>query len=423
MTRRTAQKIYHLPWGGKDVPHLVLEPGQKCNLKCTACFKHKEDYLKPLDEIKKEIDFAISKRNLDVISILGGEPTLHPDLPEIIRYISDKGIVVMLLSNGLILNDELLRTYKKAGLKIVMLHIDSKQNRPDLPPNPTQKEVNELRDRLFAMVDKHGFRCGLSMTLYKSTLDRFADDVKYVMSSKFVNWMLAIRHSSVVQVKQLTEQFLPHNEETEGLYEWIRDEGSEETTVTVEDVEKVMNDNFSLLPNAYISSNMSTSEKRWIYFFTHSVIHRDGSYNIIPLDRRTLGFLMDAFQQIHRFVYGKYSFLGKANFLGGQRSFAIFEALFSLNPALILKTLAAVASSLSGRAVFTDKMFTIQFPPNLAAGGKLEYCHFCPDATIRNGHLLPVCVADIISPIHINERSAEVRQGYDQYLASMEINL
>jgi organic radical activating enzyme len=358
-----------------------------------------------------------------VISILGGEPTLHPDLPAIIRYIADKGVTVKILSNGLILNDELLKTYKEAGLSVVMLHIDSKQNRPDLPPNPTQSEVNELRDRLLGMVERHGFVCELAITLYKSTLDRFADDVEYVLSSRTINKMLILRHSSVFQGSHLVEKFLPCNEETKELTEWVNAGESEETTITVEDIEDVMRDNFSLLPTMYISSNKNINEKRWIFYFAHSIRHKDGSYTVVPFDNRTIKYLMSAYQRVHKLLYGKYSFFGRVNALNGQRSFAIFEALFSLNPALIAKTLVSVAASFKDGAVFTDKVLVIQFPPNLTTEGTLEYCNSCYDATVRNGRLLPVCIADMVSPVDLNERSKEVKQGYDRLLAHFDVNL
>jgi hypothetical protein len=30
---------------------------------------------------------------------------------------------------------------------------------------------------------------------------------------------------------------------------------------------------------------------------------------------------------------------------------------------------------------------------------QVRLCYHCPDATVRNGHLMPVCVADLVSPL------------------------
>ena len=54
-------------------------------------------YSKPMALIKAEIDQISQARQLESMTLLGGEPTLHPELPEIIRYISQKGILPALL--------------------------------------------------------------------------------------------------------------------------------------------------------------------------------------------------------------------------------------------------------------------------------------------------------------------------------------
>jgi hypothetical protein len=42
----------------------------------------------------------------------------------------------------------------------------------------------------------------------------------------------------------------------------------------------------------------------------------------------------------------------------------------------------------------------IQTPPEIDEAGRLiGICYHCPDATVRNGRLMPVCLADHISPL------------------------
>ena len=43
--------------------------------------------------------------------------------------------------------------------------------------------------------------------------------------------------------------------------------------------------------------------------------------------------------------------------------------------------------------------FYFQQPAGLNENGELEFCAACPDATIRNGLVVPVCVADVLSPV------------------------
>jgi hypothetical protein len=47
------------------------------------------------------------------------------------------------------------------------------------------------------------------------------------------------------------------------------------------------------------------------------------------------------------------------------------------------------------------KLFSIIFQdaPTLLPDGTYETCRNCPDATVRNGKILPVCIADKVEPL------------------------
>src|SRR4030095_16050667 len=90
-----------MPYEGPDVPHAVIEVNQRCNISCTACYKDKSTYTKPLQQILDEVALVHAPRRLGVLSLAGGEPTLHPDLPAIILAIARRGVQLQLLSNGL----------------------------------------------------------------------------------------------------------------------------------------------------------------------------------------------------------------------------------------------------------------------------------------------------------------------------------
>jgi MoaA/NifB/PqqE/SkfB family radical SAM enzyme len=72
-----------LPFTGCRVPHAVLEVNQECNMSCRACYKHHERSSKPVDLILAEIGLLLEKRQLTSITVAGGEPTLHPELPRV----------------------------------------------------------------------------------------------------------------------------------------------------------------------------------------------------------------------------------------------------------------------------------------------------------------------------------------------------
>ena len=122
-----------MPWTSSSCPHFLLEINQKCNIPCKGCYKNIDGSSKPLGQILSELDIAMSRRRVQTVSIAGGEPTLHPQLCEIVGHVHRRSLKVVLVTNGLLLGRSLLDGIKRAGLDMAMLHIDEDQNRPDLP--------------------------------------------------------------------------------------------------------------------------------------------------------------------------------------------------------------------------------------------------------------------------------------------------
>src|SRR4029077_4548602 len=82
-----------------------------CNLDCPICYtvnKNEEAYRLSLVEMQKIIDrLKENDVELDIINFTGGEPTLHPQLPQLLEMCRDAGIRRLTIStNGLKLSDE-----------------------------------------------------------------------------------------------------------------------------------------------------------------------------------------------------------------------------------------------------------------------------------------------------------------------------
>jgi len=88
-----------------------------CNFRCEYCHNPElifDDGSETIseDEILKFLEER--KDFLDGVCITGGEPTLHPDLPDFIAKIKKRGLLVKLDSNGA--NPEMLKTLIKKNL-------------------------------------------------------------------------------------------------------------------------------------------------------------------------------------------------------------------------------------------------------------------------------------------------------------------
>lgn len=87
-----------------------LTINRNCNLGCDWC------YAKNLDsEINNEMSFSLAKELIDIslsvgikdFKIIGGEPTLHSEIFELLQYLIDNNCKIVIVTNGLMLSNKL----------------------------------------------------------------------------------------------------------------------------------------------------------------------------------------------------------------------------------------------------------------------------------------------------------------------------
>jgi 7,8-dihydro-6-hydroxymethylpterin dimethyltransferase len=85
---------------------LLADIVETCNLRCPTCFADSSPDLGgvvPVADVLASVDTRLARENgrLDVLMLSGGEPTLHPELPRLLRELVDRPVVRILLnSNG-----------------------------------------------------------------------------------------------------------------------------------------------------------------------------------------------------------------------------------------------------------------------------------------------------------------------------------
>ncbi|MHC4821032.1 MAG: radical SAM/SPASM domain-containing protein [Planctomycetota bacterium] len=111
--------------GGK-LTSVNLELTNHCNLYCTICpvnttmkrpknFMDPELFRKVIDE-NPQFEFALTFQ--------WGEPLLHPQVFELVRYARDQGVRPMLTSNGTHLSDEKRKQLLECGLERITFSVD-----------------------------------------------------------------------------------------------------------------------------------------------------------------------------------------------------------------------------------------------------------------------------------------------------------
>lgn len=97
-----------------------------CNLDCPICYtvnKNDDAFMLSKESFQKMLDHLVKQHDeIDIINFTGGEPTLHPELPELLRMARRAGIRRLTVStNGLKLKDEAyVKELAEEGARIVL---------------------------------------------------------------------------------------------------------------------------------------------------------------------------------------------------------------------------------------------------------------------------------------------------------------
>ena len=106
----------------------------RCNLDCSYCTEY--DNTRPHPALADLKTWLHKIRSLGTmrIALVGGEPLLHPDIVEIVRYCRELGFATSLTTNGFLLNRRLIQELEAAGLQVMQISVDR------MTPSPVTKK-------------------------------------------------------------------------------------------------------------------------------------------------------------------------------------------------------------------------------------------------------------------------------------------
>lgn len=106
--------------------HCQIEITGKCNMRCEHCRAWDEARVHMgLDLFKKCVDFATSEAYDGFrVTISGGEPFLHPELVNMLKYLKEKRIEdIIITTNGSLVTKDKLEQIKKIGFKNIVIQV------------------------------------------------------------------------------------------------------------------------------------------------------------------------------------------------------------------------------------------------------------------------------------------------------------
>jgi hopanoid biosynthesis associated radical SAM protein HpnH len=143
---------------------LMLEPLFQCNLACAGCGKI--DY--PKDILQKRVSLEDALRAVDecgapMVSIPGGEPLIHKEMPQIVAGIVARKKFVYLCTNAILLAKH-IDEYTPSPYLTFSIHLDGNRERHD--ESVCQEGVFDKAVAAIKLARGKGFRVTINCTLF-----------------------------------------------------------------------------------------------------------------------------------------------------------------------------------------------------------------------------------------------------------------
>jgi hopanoid biosynthesis associated radical SAM protein HpnH len=159
---------------------LMLEPLFRCNLACAGCGKidYPDKILNQRLSVAQCLE-AVDECGAPVVSIAGGEPLIHKDLPKIVQGIVARKKFVYLCTNALLMEKK-LDEYKPSPFFVWSVHMDGGREMHDR--SVCQDGVYDKALAAIRKAKERGFRISINCTLFDNAdpdqVAEFFDGVK-----------------------------------------------------------------------------------------------------------------------------------------------------------------------------------------------------------------------------------------------------
>ncbi len=143
---------------------LMLEPLFQCNLACAGCGKieYPKDILQKRISVEAALN-AVDECDAPVVSIPGGEPLIHKEMPEIVRGIIARKRFVYLCTNAILLAKK-IDDYEPTPYFTWSIHLDGLQEEHD--KSVCQDGVFDKATKAIKLAIDKGFRVSINCTLF-----------------------------------------------------------------------------------------------------------------------------------------------------------------------------------------------------------------------------------------------------------------
>ena len=145
----------------------MLEPLEMCNLACVGCGRIRE-YQPVLDKMMPvEVALnAVKESGAPIVSVAGGEPTIHPQIDQIINRLIEQKYFVYCCTNALLL-DRMVQKIPPSKYFCWVIHLDGMEEKHD--ESVDRKGVFQKAVQGIKMAIDRGYRVCTNTTVFKNS--------------------------------------------------------------------------------------------------------------------------------------------------------------------------------------------------------------------------------------------------------------
>jgi len=358
------KNLYRIPWSTYNNPNGWIEPTTYCQLACPGCYRGLDQKNPPrihedLEKLKKEIDTLIKIRNIQMISIAGGEPLLYPNLGKLISYAHQKWLKVRIVTNGVVLTKKKLQELKNFGVNEVVIHLAQYQKRG---PHKNEREVNLVREKYCQMFREiKGVDLQFIMTVSAQNINTLPDIIKFYK-----------RNSDIVShvIFTLYQQLFPENNKDKDL------------KIETDEIRTLIEREYKINPCAYLPKTLNPNLPSWLFYIV--ILH--GNEILGFADGKTMKKLFELKNKEFFPIFGN-----KIN---------IFKSAALISVPQVKKMIQRYFLNIVKNPKYIFKLphyqaIIIINTPDLTKNG-WSICDGCPDAMLYNDKLVPSCALERI---------------------------
>lgn len=376
MTVLDKRSLCRMPWSLYDNPIGWVEVTDECNMNCRGCYRNyieTHEGHKTFEDIKKEVLFMQKERNVSDISLAGGEPLLHPDIVDIVRFISNQKLNVTIFTNGKNLAHGFMHELVLAGLNHITFHVDSGQSRDNMWDNKSEAELNALRQYYTDICQKEN---NLNFSFALMVTKRNLGDIP-----KIIHWALSNRGkvTNLVFTAVRCSQIVGNDRNPK-----LVSANSQDNVTSVDIYEAIKRHYSGYDVAAYLGGTASPRSYKWL--LSVSLCSSDmllGSIGSVSVELN---------QALTHLIYGRYETSDNNKGLFGRYAIHLMCLLCDRNAQRLLFGLVKRPRLLLN-SLYLLRIIIVQ-GHDISGLGDMDMCDGCPDMTYFQGRLVNSCRLD-----------------------------